>query len=63
MDTTLRDRLVRTRIRNNVERGAQTPSTSFNIRENKRNVEWLLKQSLNAFKLIQHRFNFVFNIF
>ena len=32
--------------------------TSFNIRENKRNVEWLLKQSLNAFKLIQHRLNF-----
>ena len=36
----------------------QTASTSFNIRKNKRNVEWLLKQSLNAFKLIQHRFNF-----
>ena len=57
MDTSLRDRLVRKRIPNNVERGRQTASTSFNIRENKRNVEWLLKQSLNAFKLLQHRFN------
>ena len=45
-------------IPKNVERGTQTPaSTSFNIRENKRNIEWLLKQNLNAFKLIQHRFN------
>ena len=26
--------------------------------DNKRNVEQMLKQSLNAFKLIQHRFNF-----
>ena len=64
MDTSLRDRLVRRRIPNNVERrwgggggwggwgGGQTASTSFNIRENKRNIEWLLKQSLNAFKLI-----------
>ena len=58
MDTSLRDGLVRTRLTNNVERGWQTASTSFNIRKNKRNVEWLLKQSLNAFKLIQHRFNF-----
>ena len=24
----------------------------------KRNIQWLLKQSLNLFKLIQHRFNF-----
>ena len=27
------------------------------ILENKRNVEWMLKQSLKAFKLFQHRFN------
>ena len=32
-------------------------STSFNIRDNKRNVEQIFKQSLKAFKLIQHRFN------
>ena len=38
-------------------KGGQTASTSFNIRDNKRNVEQMLKQSLNAFKLIQHRFN------
>ena len=42
----------------NVERGGQTASTSHNIRDNKRNVEQVLKQSLNAFILIQHRFNF-----
>ena len=30
-----------------------------NIPEYKRNVEWMLKQSLNAFKLFQHRFNIV----
>ena len=58
MNTSLRDRLVRTRIPNDVEREGQTSSTSFNIRKNKRNVEWLLKQSLSAFKLIQLRFNF-----
>ena len=29
----------------------------LNILENKRNVEWMLKQSLRAFKLFQHRFN------
>ena len=28
-----------------------------NILENKRNVEWMLKQSLKAVKLFQHRFN------
>ena len=58
MDTSLRDRLVRTRIPNNVGRGGQTASTSFNIRDdNERNVEWLLRQKrLNAFKLIQHQF-------
>ena len=58
MDTSLRDRLVRTLIPNNVERRGQTASTSINSRDNKRNVEWLLKQSLKACKLIQHRFNF-----
>ena len=45
MDTSLRDRLVRRRIPKNVKRGGQMASTSFNIRDNKRNVEWLLKQS------------------
>ena len=30
-----------------------------NILENKRNVEWMLKQSLRAFKFFQHRFNIV----
>lgn len=58
MDTSLRDGLVRTHLTNNVQRGGQTASTSFNIRKNKRNVDWLLKKNLNAFKLIQHRFNF-----
>ena len=53
-DKLLRDRLVRTRKHNIVERGEQTTSTSFNIRKIKTNVEWLLKQSLKAFKLIQH---------
>ena len=54
----LRNRLVRTRTPNNVEKGGrETASTSFNIRDNKRNVEQILKQSLNTFKLIQHRFN------
>ena len=48
---------MRRRIPNNVKRGGQT-STSFNICNNKRNVECLLNQSLNACKLIQHRFNF-----
>ena len=41
-----------------VERGGKRQSTSFNIRDNERNVEQMLKQSLNAFKLIQHRLNF-----
>ena len=53
----LRNCLVRTRILNNVENGGQTASNSFNIRDNNRNVEQMLKQSLNAFKLIEHRFN------
>ena len=58
----LRNHLVRTRIPNNVGNGGrggggQTASTSFKIRDNKRNAEQMLKQSLNAFKLIHHRFN------
>ena len=28
------------------------------LRDDKRNVVWLFKQSLNAFKFFQHRFNF-----
>ena len=63
MDSSLRDRLVRTRISNTIEREGQMVSSSFNIRENRRSVEWLLKQSLNAFKLIQNRFNFVSTCF
>ena len=39
------------RIPNNDERDGKTASTSFNIRENKGNVDWLLKQSLNAFNI------------
>ena len=46
-----------------LKEGGQRASFSFSIRANKRNVEWLLKQSLNAFKLIQHRFNFVSTCF
>ena len=41
--------------------GGQIASTSFNISDNTErklaDVEWLLKQSLNALKLILHRFN------
>ena len=33
------------------------PTTSFNISDNKRNIEQMLKESLNAFKLIEPRFN------
>ena len=51
MDTSLRDRLERTLMPNKVERGGQKSSTSFDIRG-------LFKQSLNAFKLVQH-----FNMF
>ena len=40
LDTSLGDQLVRTRIPKNAE----------NICDNKSNVEWLLKQSLNVFK-------------
>ena len=54
MATSVGDRLVRTRIPNNVERGAQTASASFNIRDNKINVEWLLKQGLKLPPLPQH---------
>ena len=46
---------MRTRIPNN-EKGGQTTSTSFNIRDNKKKKNvWSWKQNLNAFKLIQHR--------
>ena len=38
----------------NVERGGQTASTSFNIHDKKKNVEQMLKQSINTFKLVQH---------
>ena len=63
-DTSLRDQLVRTRIPNNVERGGQTASTSFNIRGNKRNVEKFERFSLlSSFNIdsisIQHCFNTV----
>ena len=34
-----------------------------NIPENKINVEWMLKQSLKAFKLFQHRFDKVSTLF
>ena len=43
-----------TSLRND-ERGGQTTSNLFNIHDNKKNVKSLLNQSLNAFKLIQHR--------
>ena len=48
---------MRTRIPNSVERrwgeggGGQTASTSFNIRDDKNNVEWLLKQSTRRFNM------------
>ena len=48
MHTSLRERPKLTLILNNAERGEQTfHSAPFNIRDNKRNVEWLLKQSLS----------------
>ena len=46
---------MRTRVPNNFERGGTCQTA---IRDNKTNVEWFLKQILNAFKLLQHRFNF-----
>ena len=45
--TMLKERGKRLKLRFNIP----------NILENKRNVEWMLKQSLKAFKLFQHRFN------
>ena len=48
------------RLLNNVERARQMTSTPLQHSEylqNKRNVEWMLKQSLKAFKLFQHRCN------
>ena len=63
MDMAMHDRhaypLVRRRIPNNVERGRQMASTSFNIRDNKINVELVVVEAkFKLFKLIQHRFNF-----
>ena len=56
-----------TRIPNNVERkgggGGHAPSTSLNIRDNKRNIEWLLKQSLQAFKTHSASIQLGFNMF
>ena len=57
---------LRMRLLNNVER-LQLRFNIPNILENKRNVEWMLKQSLKAFKgpskrlqhLLQHPFDFV----
>ena len=46
MDTSLRDRLVRTRMPTNVERGAN----------NKRNVQWLLRSKVQTH--FKHRCNF-----
>ena len=60
-DTPLRDQLVRMRIPTNVERrGGGGVANGFNFIQhsrNKRNVEWLWKQSLKAFKFTQHRLN------
>ena len=39
------------------ERSVQTVTTPFNIFKNKRNVEAMLNESLNQFKLIQNTFN------
>ena len=50
MDTSSRDQLLCTRIPNNsmLKDGGKRLQPSFNIRENKRNVEWLLKRRLNV---------------
>ena len=55
MHTSSRDRLVRTRVPNIVERGWQTVLTSFNICDNKRNVEEEFKSAFNIdLTSIQH---------
>ena len=51
------DAIMRMRDFNNVENLGQTTSTRVNFPGNKRIVESMLKESLNAFKLVQHRFN------
>ena len=44
---------------NNVERGEARGANDFNfIQHSSKQKKWLLKQSLNGFKFIQHRFNF-----
>ena len=52
-ETMLKERGKRLQLRFNIP----------NIPENKRNVEWMLKQSLKAFKLFQHRFDNVSILF
>ena len=52
-ETMLKERGKRLQLRFNIP----------NIPENKRNVEWMLKQSLKAFKLFQHRFDNVSTLF
>ena len=51
INTSLRARIVRTRVPSNVGKGGQTVLTLFNIC--KGNAEWPLKDSLKAFKLNQ----------
>ena len=46
-----------------VEQSVQTPSTPFNIYENKRKVESMLNESLNQFKPYSTRFQQAFRIF
>ena len=48
---------MRMRDFNNVENLGQTTSTPVNFLGNKRIVESMLMESLNAFKFVQHRFN------
>ena len=52
-ETMLKERGKRLQLRFNIP----------NIPENKRNVEWILKQSLKAFKLFQNRLDFVSTLF
>ena len=52
-ETMLKERGKRLQLRFNIP----------NIPENKRNVEWMLKQSLKAFKLFQLRFDNVSTLF
>ena len=52
-ETMLKERGKRLQLRFNIP----------NIPENKRNGEWMLKQSVKAFKLFQHRFDNVSTLF